>query len=51
MRVGDPAPVWPWAEGRQASIREFQGLGYQDAVLIGTVQEQGDALEPITLQV
>ena len=34
----------------QACIRELQALGYQDAAIIGTVQEQGDTLEPITLQ-
>ena len=34
----------------QACIRELQALGYQDAALIGAVQEQGDTLEPITLQ-
>ncbi len=39
------------AEQAQACIRELRGLGYQDAALIGTVQAQSDALEPITLQV
>ena len=38
------------AEQAQACIRELRGLGYQDAALIGTVQAQSDALEPITLQ-
>ena len=34
----------------QACIRELQALGYQDAAIIGAVQEQSDTLEPITLQ-
>ena len=38
------------ADQAQVCIRELQGLGYQDAAIIGTVQAQGDALEPITLQ-
>ena len=37
------------SEQAQACIQELQALGYQDAALIGTVQAQGDALEPITL--
>ena len=39
------------AEQAQACLRELQALGYQDAALIGTVQAQSDALEPITLHV
>ncbi len=39
------------SEQAQACIRELQTLGYQDAAIIGTVQAQDDALEPITLQV
>ena len=38
------------AEQAQSCVRELQTLGYQDAVIIGTVQAQSDALEPITLQ-
>ena len=37
------------AEQAQACIQELRGLGYQDAAIIGTVQAQSDALEPITL--
>ncbi len=37
------------SEQAPACVQELQGLGYQDAAIIGTVQEQSDALEPITL--
>ena len=39
------------AEQARACVQELQALGYQDAVIIGTVQAQSDTLEPITLQV
>ena len=39
------------AEQAQACLRELQALGYRDAAIVGTVQAQSDALEPITLQV
>ena len=38
------------AEQAQACIRELQALGYRDTVIVGTVQAQSDALEPISLR-
>ena len=38
------------AEQAQACLRELQALGYRDAALVGTVQAQSGALEPISLR-
>ena len=38
------------AEHAPACIRELQGLGYQDAAIIGTAHTRSEALEPITVQ-